>query len=142
LSAAECVELEATDRASANEMIEAALRGLPAENDGNFYCKSGKAAFAVNPYGDMNVCLLLPLPAARPLENGFQAAWQQVAEYVDAAPVPSPVCRACDAKVYCGRCPAWSLMETGTLSEPVPLWCDIARARKDRYRGGRPKISV
>ena len=57
LSAEECVELEATDRASANEMSEAALREPPSENDGNFYCKAGKAAFAINPSGDMNACL-------------------------------------------------------------------------------------
>ncbi len=133
LSAEECVELEATDRASANEMSEAALREPPSGNDDNFYCKAGKAAFTINPSGDMNVCLLLPVPAARPLESGFQAAWAQVGKYVDSALAPSSVCLSCDARVYCGRCPAWSLIETGTLTEPVPYWCDIARARKGRY---------
>jgi len=133
LSAAECVELEATDRASANEMSEVALRGLPPENNDNFYCKAGKAAFVVNPSGDMNACLILPVPALRPLESGFQAAWTQMTKYVDSAGAPSPVCLSCDARVYCGRCPAWSLIETGTLTEPVPYWCEIARARKERY---------
>ena len=133
LSAAECVELEATDRASANEMSEVALRGLPPENNDNFYCKAGKAAFVVNPSGDMNACLILPVPALRPLESGFQAAWTQMTQYVDSAGAPSPVCLSCDARAYCGRCPAWSLIETGTLTEPVPYWCEIARARKERY---------
>ena len=133
LSAEECVELEATDRASANEMGEAALREPPSENDGNFYCKAGKAAFAINPSGDMNACLILSVPAVRPLESGFKAAWAQVTNYVDSSSAPSPVCLSCDARVYCGRCPAWSLMVTGTLTEPVPYWCDIARARKARY---------
>ena len=133
LSAEECVELEATDRASANEMSEATLREPPSENDGNFYCKAGKAAFAINPSGNMNACLILSVPAVRPLESGFKAAWAQLTNYVDSASAPSPVCLSCDSRVYCGRCPAWSLMETGTLTEPVPYWCDIARARKERY---------
>ncbi|MHC1728433.1 MAG: radical SAM/SPASM domain-containing protein [Syntrophobacteraceae bacterium] len=133
LSATECVELEATDRASANEMSEAALRVPPSDKDDNFYCKAGKVAFAVNPSGDMNACLILPAPGASTLESGFQAAWTQVGRYVDSALSPSPVCLSCDARVYCGRCPAWSLIETDTLTEPVPYWCDIAKARKKRY---------
>ena len=81
----------------------------------------------------MNVCLVLPQPAARPLETGFAEAWKQVQQYVDAAPPAAAECRACDVLAYCGRCPAWSMMETGTLTDPVPYLCEIARARKELY---------
>jgi radical SAM protein with 4Fe4S-binding SPASM domain len=133
LSAADCISLEATDRASAHEWIEAALREMTEGSHNNFYCQAGKAAFVINPVGEMNLCLILPAPAARPLETGFSEAWKQVQQYVDAAPPAASECRACDALSYCGRCPAWSMMETGTLTEPVPYLCDIARARKERY---------
>lgn len=137
LSAMECVALEAADLASAHEMTEAALRGKHAEeNDDNFYCAAGKAAFVVNPSGEMNACLDLPFPAVRLLEIGFGQAWHAVQRYVDSAPPLSPVCRSCDVRVFCGRCPAWSLMETGTLTDPVAYWCEIARARKERF--GKP----
>jgi radical SAM protein with 4Fe4S-binding SPASM domain len=136
LSASECVELEATDQASANEMREVALAGTPAQNENNFYCMAGKAVYAINPCGEMNACQLLPLPAARPLEEGFEKAWAQVTQFVDSSQAPSPVCLSCEVGIYCGRCPAWSLNETGTLTEPVPYWCEIARARQERY--GRP----
>jgi radical SAM protein with 4Fe4S-binding SPASM domain len=136
LSAEQCVELESTDQASANELSEAAINGMPWESDYNFYCKAGRAAFTVNPSGDMNVCILLPKPGARPLEIGFHEAWMEVVKYVSSAPAPSSACLACGERVFCGRCPAWSLMENGTLTEPVPYWCDIARARTKRY--GRP----
>jgi radical SAM protein with 4Fe4S-binding SPASM domain len=131
LSGSECVELEATDAVSVNEMREAALARSPQAE--NFYCKAGRAAFAINPKGEMNACLLLPRPAVKPLEIGFAAAWAEVNKYVDAASEPSPVCRACDAHAFCGRCPAWSLIETGTPAAPVPYWCEIAQARKSRY---------
>jgi len=133
LSAAECVALEATDRASATEWTEAALRESSLGHDRNFYCQAGQAAFVVNPSGEMNVCIDLPLPAARPLDIGFRAAWEQVQRFVDSAPPAAPLCLACDARAYCPRCPAWSRLETGTLAEPVSYLCEIARARKGRY---------
>ena len=133
LSAVECVELEATDRASATEWIEAALRESSLGHDRNFYCQAGQAAFVVSPRGEMNACVDLPLPDARPLEIGFRAAWEQVQRFVDSAPPLAPLCRACDVRTYCGRCPAWSYLETGTLTEPVPYLCEIAHARQEYY---------
>lgn len=134
LSAHECVELEATDQASASDWTEVALRESTTLNNVNFYCQAGKAAFVINPAGEMNVCLEMPHPAARPLDIGFAKAWKQAQAFVDAAPPLAPTCAACEARVYCSRCPAWSLMETGTLTAPIPYLCEIALARKSRYR--------
>lgn len=133
LSAVDCVALEATDRASATEWTEAALRESSLSQDRNFYCQAGRAAFVVDSSGELNACLDLPSPAARPIEIGFRAAWEQLQRYVDSAPPPAPLCAACDVRAYCPRCPAWSQLETGTLTEPVPYLCEIARARKERY---------
>lgn len=133
LSAAECVALEATDRASASEWTEATLRESSLGNDHNFYCNAGKAAFVVNPQGEMNPCLDLTQPAARPLEIGFRTAWEQVQRFVDEAPPLAAACLTCGARAYCRRCPAWSYLETNTLTEPVPYLCQIARARKEHY---------
>jgi radical SAM protein with 4Fe4S-binding SPASM domain len=133
LSAQDCVTLEATDRASIEEWTEVGLRKPFTDNEGNFYCQAGQAAFVISPSGEMNVCMDLPFPGARPLETGFRAAWEQVQHYVDTAPPPSSACLACDATAYCPRCPAWSAMEMGNLTDPVPYLCAIARARKRRY---------
>ena len=136
LSASECVALEATDRASATEWTETALRE-PSSSDGrSFFCQAGQAAFVVNPQGEMNACIDLPLPAARPLDIGFHAAWLAVQRFVDSAPPLASLCLACDERGFCPSCPAWSQLETGTLTDPVPYLCEIARVRKDRY--GRP----
>lgn len=133
LAASDGITLEATDRASAHEWTEVALRGTAADRQNNFSCYAGKTSFIINPAGEMNVCLVLNQPAARPLETGFLGAWQHVQQYVDSAPAAAPQCCACDALSYCGRCPAWSMMETGTLTEPVPYLCEIAWARMARY---------
>ncbi len=131
MSAVECVGLEATARASANDLNETALRKPAPDCDDNFYCQAGKAVFTINACGEMNPCMDLTKPAVRPLDIGFDQAWKQLQTFVDGAPPLSAVCMSCDARAFCPRCPAWSQMETGTLADPVPYLCEIAKLRKE-----------
>lgn len=133
LSAFKCVELENTDSASATDWTEAAMRDAAGSNDRNFYCHVGQAIFFINSSGQMNACIDLPMPASRPLEIGFQAAWKSVQQFVDSAPPLAEVCLHCEARSFCPRCPALSDLETSTLTEPVPYLCEIAFARKELY---------
>jgi radical SAM protein with 4Fe4S-binding SPASM domain len=120
LSGAACAELDSAD----------SFTGAPLDN---FHCRAGKASFVVTPRGEMITCLSLPFPAVQPARIGFPAAWNQVQQYVDSAPPLAAVCRTCEARDYCPRCPAVSYLETGTLTEPVPHNCEIARARQARF---------
>jgi radical SAM protein with 4Fe4S-binding SPASM domain len=133
LSAYDSASLEDTERLAADERIEAALRDPHASNPSIFNCQAGKSAFAINSSGEMNPCLNLSLPAARPLDTGFRASMERLLHFVDDAPPLGSVCLACEMRGYCPRCPAWSAMETGTLTEPVPYLCNIACQRKERY---------
>jgi len=133
LSAQECVKLESTDHVSVKEWTEVALREPSKAEERSFYCQAGRASFLINAFGEMNVCVDLPSPGSLPLEIGFCKAWKDVQKYVESAPPVSPVCLSCEDIAYCPRCPAWSLMETGNLSDPVPYLCEIARARKQQY---------
>ena len=133
LTAAECVALEAADRATTLDGMEAAIRESSIDNADTFYCQAGKAVFSINPAGEMNPCLLMAQPAARPLEIGFRAAWGQVRSYVDSAPPLAAHCQSCETRTHCSRCPAWSAVETGAVNEPVPYLCELARTRKERY---------
>ena len=109
-----------------------ALRSLEVRmgDAGNFYCQAGRSSFVINPKGEMNVCIDLALPAALPLEIGFHAAWKKIQEFVATVPPVATTCRACDMREHCPRCPAWSWLETKTLSEPVPFLCNLAKMRK------------
>jgi MoaA/NifB/PqqE/SkfB family radical SAM enzyme len=133
LSAQDCVTLESTDCFSVKEWNEVALQGLSSPKERSFYCQAGRASFLINAFGEMNVCMDLPFPKALPLKIGFCAAWKEVQSYVDSAPPGASVCLSCDASAYCPCCPAWSLIETGKLTEPVPYLCEIAQARKQQY---------
>jgi len=131
LSAHDCATLEATERRAAGER----MRGPHAVKASNFYCQAGKSAFAINSSGEMNPCLNLSQPGVRPLDTGFRPAWEGLQCFVDEAPPLGSFCQACEMRGYCPRCPAWSAMETGTLTERVPYLCSIARVRKERYEG-------
>ena len=132
LSACDCVELETSNKASPSQWDKMTLRKPPSDNN-NFNCVAGKSAFYINPFGEMGVCLDLPLPAARPLNIGFIKAWEEIQKIVDSASLLSKTCYECSARGYCQRCPAWSYIENKTLNEPVSYLCEISHARKKRY---------
>jgi len=134
ISAVECATLEASGRASVVQMQESVLREPLGSKYGNFYCLAGKAAFVITPTGDMNACMDLALPSVRPLETSFDTSWEQLQHFVDSAPPTSQVCLSCNARDHCPRCPAWSWLETSTLTEPVSYLCDLANARKEYSR--------
>lgn len=133
LSAADCVIVESIDINSATTRIKKIDRKRLPFNGKNFDCSAGKASFVINSQGEMNACIDLPLPAARPLEIGFSEAWKQLQHFIDSSPPVSPICDFCSLASYCSRCPAWSYLETGTLIGPVPYLCDIAFERKKHY---------
>jgi radical SAM protein with 4Fe4S-binding SPASM domain len=126
----ECVALEVSDRASADELTEIASQGPLARKGDGFTCNGGKSEFTVTEAGEMNVCIEMPLPAIRVCEVGFQAAWNQLQRYVDSCPPGSPECLACDVRNYCPKCPARLYMWTGKLNEASPYFCEIAQTRK------------
>ncbi len=134
LSVPDSVDLEMSGRASIVDEFKTGLSEMSTNSDENFYCYAGKAAFVITSDGEMNVCLDMAMPSARPLEIGFLAAWKKVQNFVDSAPPISPLCLACDARDYCQRCPAWSFQDTHTLTEPVPYLCEIANARMKSYQ--------
>ena len=133
LSANDCISLEADDIESFEEWSRASHRESSTRNNSNFNCQVGEAAFFITPTGKMNACLVLSQPEADPLEVGFQNAWEHLQNFVHNAPAPSQACFICDARNYCPRCPAWSFLETDTLTEPVPYLCEIAHKRKEKY---------
>lgn len=134
LPAEKCISLESKDLATANHWIESLLRGDEIKNNDNFYCQAGKSSFAITPSGQMIVCLDLPQPAINTLDVGFTVAWEKTQQYVESSPALSSECSECEAQGYCQRCPAWSYLETNTLSNSVPYLCEIAYTRKKIYR--------
>lgn len=130
-SAKEAVQLETRDPKAAENfkrLVEAEKTGVGSEG---FFCSAGKASYVIGPSGDMNICIDICLPRARPTEIGFAAAWEQIKQFVNSVP-ESEDCASCDLNKYCMRCPAWSYLETGSLTSSVGYMCEVAHERK-RY---------
>jgi len=134
LSPQEGVKLESLDHTYKKKWLEA-RKDFVLKN-GNFYCRAGKATFAVTPSGEMNVCLNLPLPAVHPLKIGFQKAWELVQLVVETEQPDESVCDLCDVRGYCQICPAWSYNLDRSLTTPVPYICEIAQERKKIHNKG------
>lgn len=133
VSPSDCAKLATLNATSSKGQIEAPLSEVPPpDGNANFYCNAGQVSFVVSPAGEMNVCMDLAMPKARPLDIGFHEAWEQVRDFVASVPPVSQTCIDCDVRDYCPRCPAWSSLETQLLTEPVPYLCNIARAMKER----------
>ena len=125
----EAVELETRDPAAEKNfkrLAEAERSGVGSEG---FYCHAGRSSFVIGPSGDMNICIDICLPRARPTEIGFAAAWEQVKQFLLSVPA-SEDCSNCDLNKYCLRCPAWGYVEMGSLTSSVPYMCEIAKERK------------
>lgn len=133
ISAGDCVAVEGADRKPATNSAYERRSSGALDDVGNFFCRAGKASFHINAVGEMSVCMDMTEPAAKPQEVGFAKAWASVQHFVDTVPAAASECFSCSARKHCPRCPAWSLLETGTMTEPVPYLCEIARARRNRH---------
>lgn len=130
-SPGEAVDLELRDEAAVENLRRLAEKEEDHTYDEAFYCHAGKNSFVIGPSGDMNICIDLCLPRARPTEIGFLAAWEQVKQFMGSVPA-SPTCSSCDLSKYCSRCPAWGYIESGSLTSSVVYLCEIAKERKER----------
>jgi len=127
----EAVDMETRDPKAVENLRRIAERDQPLESDEPFYCHAGKCSFVIGPSGDMNVCIDLCLPRARPTEVGFATAWDQVKQFIHTVP-PATDCVGCELTQYCSRCPAWGYIESGSLTSSVVYLCEIAKERKQR----------
>jgi len=93
-----------------------------------FRCQSGKTGFWLTWDGRMIPCGLLDTPSARPLETGFQKAWQLLKEGCGRVPKCSD-CEACAVKEDCISCPGRLMSETGSFTRPAEYLCESARYR-------------
>jgi len=75
-------------------------------------CRAGSSSFWMTWDGIMRPCGMMTTPEAKPLEIGFDAAWEQIRGSTAAIKTPGK-CVSCDYKDLCGACAAVYYTETG-----------------------------
>ena len=90
-------------------------------------CLAAKSQFWITWDGRMLPCGMLPMPAARPFESGFQDGWKQLREDTGKI-LLCPDCANCTDRNTCMVCAAVNLTETGSYTGKPEYMCRMSKA--------------
>lgn len=91
-------------------------------------CRAGSTSFWMTWDGRMLPCGMMPGPEFRPLEIGFDAAWNGIREETQKIRTPAE-CAACPSRKICGVCAAMCVTETGAFHEVPRYMCRKTQAQ-------------
>lgn len=96
--------------------------GCTVEPEEGVGCRAGHTSFWLTWEGRMLPCGMMPGPEVRPLELGFDQAWQQLREETKRITAPAE-CAACPKKAICPACAAVRVTETGAFDRVPEYMC-------------------
>jgi len=85
-------------------------------------CRAGSSSFWMTWDGEMRPCGMMPGPTAYPLEDGFDAAWDEIRSATASIRQPSK-CSNCPKAEVCGVCAAVCVSETGSFDGVPEYMC-------------------
>lgn len=94
----------------------------PVETEAGVRCRAGSTSFWMTWDGRMLPCGMLPHAGVKPLEIGFDQAWQEVRDWTKQIRMPEK-CQNCDHKEMCVVCAAVTVTETGAFHEVPEYVC-------------------
>ncbi len=116
-----CLRAEALMQLKAPEQ-----ENCPLEEGEGLHCRAGRTTFWMTWDGKMLPCGMLTVPAAYPLEVGFDAAWDQIRAETEKIRTPGK-CVNCDYREICGACAAVYFTETGRFDGVPEYVCERAK---------------
>lgn len=138
LSPSDIVELDLRDPSRVSEWQRLARQFAPAipppgETPQLYDCGAGVSSFAVDPYGDVTMCVLSHFDKANLRDGSFAEGWEMLQGLrVKPATRPSK-CTACNLRSMCGMCPAMGELENGDPEAPVDFLCHVAHLRAEAF---------
>lgn len=139
LSPKEGVDLEIKNYPPADSEEKVQKNSKPfISKDGFFYCSAGRNSLAINPYGELNLCLDLHFPRYDLKKGDFLSGWKVLVDYVaQAKQGENYQCRDCEFWDFCDWCPVQGWAEMRDLNACVPYFKELARLRAERLTGVR-----
>jgi radical SAM protein with 4Fe4S-binding SPASM domain len=102
----------------------------PETSDQLYYCGGGVDSFAINPYGQMSICLLSQNDLYDLRSGSLRDGWEQFLHRVRRKKITRLTkCVQCALKAMCGMCPANGELENGDPEAPVDFLCRVAHIR-------------
>lgn len=135
LSVDEVVALEAADvekdRAWSSYMESAPP--VP-KDDRLFSCGAGKNSFHIDPYGNVQVCLMVKNFPRNLRERSLREIYyQDFPEILAIKRSPEKKCGSCSHRATCNNCPGMALWETQTNDGHVEFACQLSEVRAETY---------
>lgn len=96
-------------------------------------CYAGRSQFWITWDGRMTPCGMLNTPAARPFEQGFTGAWEEIVEKTAAISL-CPDCRECELRGTCTNCAAVTAAETGRFDGKPEYMCRLNQSYRRSIR--------
>jgi len=102
----------------------------PGETAQIYDCGAGVNSWAVDPYGNITMCVLSHFDKFNVRGRSFREGWEFLTNTVRMKTVTRPTkCTNCSLKALCGMCPANGELENGDPEAPVEWLCRVAHLR-------------
>ena len=127
--------------ASIQAMSAPQERECTVDLDEGVSCRAGYSTFWITWVGRMLPCGMMPGPEARPLTEGFDAAWEHIRTETRKIRLPK-ACAACAKREVCAACAAVCVTETGSFDGVPEYMCRMTEGileQMGRLTGERSK---
>ena len=114
--------------------------GCPVEAGEGVRCRAGSSSFWMTWDGKMLPCGMMTTPVVKPLEIGFDAAWEQIRAATARIRTPAK-CVSCDHRELCGACAAVYYTETGSFDAVPEYVCRRAQQIAEQTRKAQEERS-
>jgi MoaA/NifB/PqqE/SkfB family radical SAM enzyme len=134
VSPEEAVEKEFSDPARYRDWQEYARRHKDVYVEENLYiCGAGLSNFHIDPYGNLQPCLMTHAIQYNLLDGNFLSGWYNIYDRIGQKKVREDfLCRECEKVAFCNYCPAFCLLENGKEGLRSEYLCSIGSLRHAR----------
>jgi radical SAM protein with 4Fe4S-binding SPASM domain len=99
-----------------------------------YECGGGVNSFAIDPYGDMTICVLSHQDRYNVRDGSVREGWESFLHRVRSKRVTRVTkCSSCALKGMCGSCAATGELEAGDPESPVDFLCRTAHLRAEVF---------
>jgi len=97
-----------------------------------YQCGGGINSWAIDPYGDLSICVLSHVDRYNVRDGSFREGWENYLLAVRRREITRPTkCTNCGLKSMCGMCAANGELENGDAESPVDFLCQVAHLRAE-----------
>jgi radical SAM protein with 4Fe4S-binding SPASM domain len=101
-----------------------------AQIDTTYFCGGGLNSFAINPYGEIGICVISQQETFSVRGVGVKTVWEEsLLQLRNRKRQRVTKCVQCRIQSLCGMCPANGEMENGDRESPVEFLCHVAHLR-------------